>query len=57
MLVLSSEERLRCEELGDDAGQTPHVDGAGVAGSHDDFRGSVVAGLDVGVDLLLLVTA
>lgn len=48
-LTLPREERVAGVELGQDAAQTPHVDGHAVRVTQDDLRGAVEATLDVGV--------
>lgn len=48
-LALSWEERVACVELGQDAAQTPHVDGHAVWVTQDHLRRPVEATLDVGV--------
>ena len=39
----------------EDASEGPDVDGHAVSGAEDDLGGAVEAGLDVGVDALVLV--
>lgn len=48
-LALSWEKRVACVELGQDAAQTPHVDGHAVWVTQDHLRRPVEATLDVGV--------
>lgn len=48
-LALPWEERVAGVELGQDAAQTPHVDGHAVRVTQDDLWGAVEATLDVGV--------
>ena len=40
-LVLSGQEGVAGQELGQDAAQAPHVDGHAVPGTQDDLRGPV----------------
>ena len=57
LLVLAREQRVPHVELVEDASETPHVDGCCVGDSEDDLGGPVESGLDVGVDLFVLVAA
>ena len=57
VLVLSPEERVSEVQFSDDASETPNVYLAVVGQAQDDFWGTVVPALDVGVDCLVLETA
>lgn len=57
LLVLSGEQRPSHVQLVHDAAEGPHVDCWRVADTHHDLGRSVVARLDVGVKLLILIRA
>mgnify|MGYP007058507940 CR=1 FL=1 len=56
-LRVGIEQTITSEQLDHDAPKGPHVDACSVGNSHDDLRGAIKAGLDVGVDALVLEAA
>ena len=57
LLVFAGEDGVAGEELGEDATETPHVDGEAVAHAQNDFRRAVEAGLNVGIYLFVFEAA
>lgn len=53
LLVLAWKDRHASVQLGEDAAETPHIDGHGVADAEDDLGRAVESGLDVRVDFLV----
>ena len=52
--ILAGEEWVSGEEFREDAAEAPHVNGHPVLGAQNDLRRPVEAGLDVGVDALVI---
>lgn len=55
--ILTPEERISGQQFGEDTPEAPHVDRGAVPSADYDFRGTVEARLDVGVDSLVVVAA
>ena len=55
-LILTREDWVACQELGEDAPKGPHVDGHTISHAEYDFGRPIEAGLYVGIDLLILET-
>lgn len=56
LLVLSWEYRVAGVKLGENTSHAPHVDRHAIRHPQDDFRGSIEAGLDVGVYFFVFET-
>lgn len=57
LLVLSRENRYACEELRQDAANTPHINWHPICHPQDDFRGPIESRLDISIDFFVLETA
>ncbi len=57
LLILPREQGFTCEQLKNDASETPHVDGTGVLNAKYDLRSTIKSRLNVGIDDVALGAA
>lgn len=57
LLTFSREQRHSSEKLGQDASETPHIDGSCVRNTKDDLRRTIEPRLDVSVNTLICKAA